>query len=769
VTQAPARIAPPVQPPAPSEAGPAVGRPVDRVDGTAKTTGQARYSAEIPYPDLTHAALVHADVAHGRITAVDSTAAEAVDGVLAVISHENAPKMAPVPGVSLVDPATTVPGTRVAYLSTDEVHWNGEPVAVVVAETPEAAQEAARLVRVTCEALPAVTDFATAVHDATVLPGGLLSSGQQIKGDPQAALKFAPVVVDHRYTTPPQNHNALEPHATTAHWEGNRLTVHDATQGVDWTRKHLAARFDVPVTSVRVIAPFVGGGFGGKGSVWAGTVLAALAAKVTGRPVRMALTREAVYRTVGGRAPTLQRVALAAAEDGHLTALVHTGINSVGRAGGDPELVANQTQFLYDAPNMLLRHSTTEMDLLPNTFMRAPGEGVGAFALESAVDELAVELGMDPVALRLRNQPERSPMGGKRFTRQNMREVYERGARRFGWASRIPEPRSMRDGRWLVGWGVAGAFHVPMQHPADVSVRLDADGTVLVRTSLQEIGVGVATATAQITADALGVPVEAVTVEIGDTDQPASPAAGSSAQTSSVAAAVLQACDRIRREALDLASRSLGSPLHGRRGDPDPTRSGLYFGAAGESYTAILTRAHRTHLEFRTGSDSRLRQTASTVRAMAGFVAEQRRWVKAATGAHFCEVRVDPDTAEVRVSRWVSVFDVGRVVNPKTASSQLRGGIVMGIGSALQEETLVDPRTGRIMNPGLGEYHVPVHADIPALDVSYLDIPDPRAPLGILGIGEVSITGVAAAVANAVHHATGVRVRDLPITLDRLL
>jgi xanthine dehydrogenase YagR molybdenum-binding subunit len=375
---------------------------------------------------------------------------------------------------------------------------------------------------------------------------------------------------------------------------------------------------------------------------------------------------------------------------------------------------------------------------------------------------------MDPVELRMRNQPDRSPVGGKRFTRYNVREVYAQGAHRFGWDARDPKPRSMRDGRWLIGWGVASAFHVPMQLPADVSVRLNADGTVLVRTSLQEIGVGAATAAAQITADALGVAVEAVTVEHGDTEQPIAPSAGGSAQTASVAAAVLQACEQIRCDAFELAGRSPESPLHGHRGDPEPRRGGLYFGTAGESYTAILSRAGRTRLEFRTGSDSRLRQTVGTAKFMAGFLRE-RRWVKAATGAHFCEVRVDPDTGEVRVARWVGVFDVGRVVNPKTASSQLRGGIVMGIGSALQEQTLVDPRTGRIMNPGLGEYHVPVHADVPAMDVGYLGDPDPRAPLGILGVGEVGITGVAAAVANAVHHATGVRVRDLPITLDRLL
>ncbi|HZG88883.1 MAG TPA: xanthine dehydrogenase family protein molybdopterin-binding subunit [Pseudonocardia sp.] len=776
MTQAPEQTRPAVEQ-AVADDGPVVGRPVDRVDGTVKTSGEARYSAEFPYSDIAHAALVHAGIARGRITDIDATAAEAVDGVLAVITHRNAPKMAPAPEVSLLDLSTMAAGTRVNYLDTDEVHWNGQPVAVVVAETLEAAHAAARLVRVRYQALPAVTDFAAAQADTTPAKGGIMTIGEAKKGDAEAALAAAPVSVDLTYTTPPQNHNAIEPHATTAVWDGDRLTVHEATQSIDWVRKHLASRFQVPVAGIRVIATYVGGGFGGKGSVWAGTLLAVLAARATKRPVRLALTREAVFRTVGGRTPTVQRVALGAGHDGLLTALVHVGTSAVGRTGGNSEPVGSQSQHLYATRNVLIQHRTTVMDTLPNTFMRAPGEAVGSFALESAVDELAVQLGVDPVELRTRNEPERSPTDGKRFSRQNLARVYAQGAERFGWAARDPEPRSMRDGRRLVGWGVASAFHMPIQLPADVSVRLDADGAVLVRSSFHEIGVGAATAQAQIAADALGVPVDAVLVEHGDSEQPTAPMAGGSGQTASLAAAVLEACDRIKREALDLARRAPGSPLRGLRpADLRATRSGLFrhdapTGAehAGETYAAILVRAGRGYLEARTGSDSRFRTAVGQARFMAGFLNDRRKWVRAATGAHFCEVTVDEDTGEVRVTRWVGAFDVGRVVNAKTAASQLRGGIVMGIGAALGEETLLDPRTGRIMNPGLGEYHVPVHADVPAIEVCYLDEPDPTAPLGILGVGEVGIVGVAAAVANAVHHATGVRVRDLPVTLDRLL
>jgi xanthine dehydrogenase YagR molybdenum-binding subunit len=387
------------------------------------------------------------------------------------------------------------------------------------------------------------------------------------------------------------------------------------------------------------------------------------------------------------------------------------------------------------------------------------------------MDALAYELGMDPVELRMRNEPDRDPLHDKPFTHRNLRAAYARGAQRFGWADRRPQPRSMRDGRRLLGWGVATAFHMPIQMPADLTIRIGVDGSVHVRCGFHEIGVGAATATAQITADALGVPVEAVTVEYGDTTLPVGPFAGGSGQTASIAASVHEASEQLRRSALALARRSPASPLRGARpADVRPRDGGLYRAdGVGETYAAILARAGRPALEARVGTDNRIGKAVGMVRFMAGFINDRRRRVRAATGAHFCEVQVDEDTGEVRVTRWVSVFDVGKVINPKTATSQLRGGIVMGIGAALSEETLVDPRSGRIMNAGLGEYHLPVQADVPAIDVSYLDEPDPTTPLGLLGVGEVGITGVAAAVANAVHHATGVRVRDLPITLDRLL
>jgi xanthine dehydrogenase YagR molybdenum-binding subunit len=726
---------------------PVVGKPVDRVDGNAKTTGGARFAAEYPYPNLAHAALVHSTIARGRITAVDTTAATAVPGVIAVLTHLNAPPMRPAPKMSLFNLSTLVSATSVNYLNTDEVHWNGQPVAVVVAETGEAARAAARLVRVDYQQAESVVDFAAARDHAAPQPGNALMPSGAKKGDAEAALAAAPVAVNLRFTTQPLNHNAIEPHATTAAWDGDRLTLHDATQGIDFLRSHLALRFAVPRANIRIVAPYVGGGFGGKGSAWPGTLLAVLAARATGRPVRLSLSREAVYRTVGGRTPSVQRVALGADAKGKLSALVHTSVSYVGRAGGVPEPVTSQSRHLYAAENILLRQDIVEMDLIPNTFMRAPGESIGTFALESAVDELAHRLDLDPIELRMRNEPAVGPVDGHQFSHRMLREVYALGADRFGWANRSPRPGSMRDGRWLVGMGVATAYHPAMRFTADVTVRLSADGGVLVRCGFHEMGMGAATAQAQIAADALGVPFDAVRVEYGDSDLPTGPMAGGSIQTATVATSVLAACEKLTQRLRSLARR---------------------HGTDGANHTETLAKAGLPAIEAAVGSGTRLGRLAGQARLMSTVLRDRRR-PKAACGAQFCEVRVDPDTGEVRVTRWTGVFDIGRVVNPKTAASQMRGGIVMGIGMALAEETLVDPRTGRIMNPGLAGYHIPVHADVPPIDVAFLDDPDPTMPLGIVGAGEVGITGVAAAVANAVHHATGKRVRDLPITLDKVM
>src|ERR671912_1279222 len=740
-----------------------VGQAIARLDGPAKTTGEARFSAEHAYPDLAYAALVYSTIARGRIIAIETTEARGVESVVAVLTHENGAAMKPAPKkMSMLDPASVASSTTVNYLATDEVHWNGQPVAVVVAETPETARYAASLVRPTYEQFPAAVDFAAGASDAVPDKGIPLLGGPANKSDAAAALAAAPFSVDLDFSTPQHNHNALEPHDTTAVWNGDQLSLHEGSQNISGLRAHLAQRFGVPAEAIRVLSPFVGGGFGGKTRPWAGTLLAVLAARATGRPIRLALTREGVYQTVGGRTASMQRVALGADAGGQLTALLHSSVSRTGRVGGMPEQITTVSRHLYAAPNIHLRQHTVQLDLLSNTFMRAPGEALGSFALESAMDELACELGMDPIELRMLNEPDRNPVGGQRITHRMLREAYALGAERFGWTNRDPQARSMRDGRWLIGMGVASAHLSSLRMPASVTVRLEADGAVVVRYGLHEMGMGAPTVQAQVAADQMGVPMESVGIEYGDSDLPPSAGAFGSAQTASVTASLLAACTKLKKSVLTLARRLPDSPLKGRKlAELEARDGGLYHWGSGLRYTDILAAAGRDHVEaaYKTNMPAFVAKTARDL----GFRS------RAASGAQFCEVRVDTDTGEIRVSRWLGVFDVGTVLNARTASSQLRGGIIWGIGMALSEQTLIDPRNGRIMNPSLAEYHVPVHADIPHIDVDYLNEPDPTMPLGLLGLGELGITGAAAAVANAVRHATGKRVPDLPITLDKLL
>ncbi|MDI2035636.1 xanthine dehydrogenase family protein molybdopterin-binding subunit [Paenarthrobacter nitroguajacolicus] len=739
-----------------------VGRPIARIDGPAKTSGQARFAAEYSYPDLAYAALVYSTIARGRILSMETAAAKAVDGVVAVLTHENAPPMKPAGKLSPFDVSSIAISTSVNYLATDEVHWNGQPIAVVVAETHEAAQYAASLVTATYQHWHAKVDFASEVPNAIPDKGIPFMTGKADKGDAMAALATSPFTVDLEFSTPQYNHNALEPHATTAVWDGDKLTVHEGTQSLTGVQGQLAKRFGIPKDNVRVLSPFVGGGFGGKARPWAGTLLAVLAARATGRPVRLTLTREGVYHTVGGRTASTQRVALGAGTDGQLASIVHTSVSRTGYVGGMPERITEVSHETYAAPNIYLQQSSMKLDLVSNTFMRAPGEAIGSFGLESAIDELAWDMGMDPIQLRMANEPDRGPVSGKVFAHRHLREAYAVGAERFGWDQRELRAGAMRDGRWLVGMGVATAHHTAMQLTSSVTVRLNADGTVVVRCAMQEMGMGAPTVQTQIVADELGVPLEAVRVEYGDTDLPWGAPAFGSVQTASVTAAVLAACTKLKQSVLTLARKQPASPFKGRKLPELDTRdAGLFFGTRGQSYVEILNAAGRNHVEVAYKPN------------MPAFLARTVRDVgwrpKAATGAQFCEVRVDADTGEVRVSRWLGVFDVGTVINARTAESQLRGGIIMGIGMALTERTLIDHRSGRIINPSLSEYHIPVHADVPHIDVQYLNKPEPNSPLGLLGLGEIGITGVPAAIANAVRHATGKRVLDLPITLDKVL
>ena len=720
-----------------------VGRPLDRADGTAKATGSATFSAEYQVPDLAHAALVHATIARGRIRRIDTARAEAHPGVVAVLTHLNAPKLVPASSrTNPMDLSTMVIGSQVPYLNTDEVFYDGQPVAVVVAERVEAAQYAASLVEIDYEELRPHVDFAAEQGRAKEVSQSLgmpTMSGR--KGDAQAALASAPHRVDLRFTTPTQNHNAMEPHATTAVWDGDSLTVWDAAQNIDWFRKHLARRFDVPVEKVRVLAPFVGGGFGGKGFVWSGTLLTVMAARSTGRPVRMALTREGVHRTVGGRSPTAQRVALGATADGRLTALLHEAVMRTSPMGGSADQVVGASGDLYDAPAIALRTSVVELDLVPNTPCGRPASRWARSPWSPRWTSSPTTSGSTPSTCGFATSRPSRPMHGTGILAPP--DPRGHGPRR----SRVRLAREATNAYRLdlVGYGMALAYHPAWIFIANLTLRLDADGTALLRCGFHEMGMGTATVQAQVVADELGVPYDAVRVEYGDTDLPIAPGAGGSAQSASVAGSIADAATQIRRQV--------------RR----------WGGRDGEPLAAALARTGHDHVEVSVGADSGMRAMAGQVRFLARTLRDQRRWVRAASGAHFCEVHVDRDTGEVRVARWVGAFDVGRVLNAKTLASQLKGGIVMGLGLALTEETLIDPRTGRIMSASLADYHVPVNADVPEIAIHVLDDADPSMPKGVVGAGEVGITGVGAAVANAVFDATGTRVTDLPITLDKVV
>lgn len=734
----------------------ALGKPVSRVDGPLKVSGAARFAAEVPLEDLAYAALVCSTIAKGRIAEIDVKAAGAAPGVVLVMTHRNAPRMkAP---LQLFTNGKGASASNLPVMQDDTIHWNGEPVAVVLAETQEQADHAAALVRVSYAAEAAALDF-EALKPKARPPKSILGEDAKVivGGDAEAALQGAPFRIDRTYRTPRHIHSAIEPHAATVAWNGDdAITVHDASQLLGPTRSTLAEVFGLDEKNVRVLAPFVGGAFGSKG-VWNHQILGLAAAKLAKRPVRIALSREGVFRITGGRTLSEQRVALGAKADGTLSALIHEGKTAMTAHNQFPEQFTFPARHLYAADNLFLAQEVVELDMVANTAVRAPGESIGTFALESAVDELAHAMAIDPIELRRRIEPDKDPTKNTDFSVRNLLEAYRRGAARFGWEKRSPVPGSTRDGDWLVGMGVATATYPYYRMPgANARIRLKRDGSAVVEAAAHEMGMGTATVQAQHAADRLGLPFESVRFDYGDTDLPPSPIAGGSTQTASIAAAITAASEVVVKEMLKLAGND--SALAGASvGDVEARDGGLFLKerpGEGETYASILSRAGREEAGFEAAAPATL---------------ETRKYSMHSYGAQFCEVRVSAVTGEVRVSRFLGSFDTGRILNPKTAKSQFRGGIIMGLGLALTEEALFDVRTGRFMNPSMAEYHVPVHLDVPEIDVIWTGIPDPHAPLGLHGIGEIGITGVGAAVANAVFNATGKRIRDLPITLDKVL
>jgi xanthine dehydrogenase YagR molybdenum-binding subunit len=668
------------------------------------------------------------------------------------MTYRNAPRMQP-PPLFLTGPKAAG-GANLPVMQDDSIHWNGEPVAIVLAETQEQADYAASLIEVAYESSPPRTFEEARAHPRT--PDSLVGQSVEVLvGDAEAALIDAPHSVDLTYRTPRHNHNAIEPHAVTLAWDGDDLIVHDASQGVKGHAWTFAQVFGVEEEQVHVTSPYVGGGFGGK-TLWSHHLIGAAASKLAARPVRVTLSREGVYRLVGGRTNTEQRVAIGADDDGRFKSLIHTGISAMTPYNGLAEQFTFPARHMYATKTLKTDQQVVDMDMLANSFMRAPGESVGTFALESAIDELAVELDIDPIELRIRNEPDKDPSTGLPYSSRHIVDAWRAGAERFGWERRA-RPGTRRDGEWLIGTGCAMATYPYHRFPGGAArITLDKTGHVTIAVPAADMGMGTSTTQTIVTAERLGLPLERVAIAYGDSSFPGNLLAGGSSQTASIAGAVISAQRALVEQLLALASDE--SPLAGLTADEvggrDEGLCELADPSRWDSYAGILGRAGRDEV---------------TVEAFASDPEEMQAYSMHSCGAIFCQVRVDATTGETRVDRVLGSYDCGRIINAKTAASQFRGGIIMGLGLALMEDTNFDERTARIMNPSLAEYHVPVHLDVPVIELMWTDVPDPYAPAGARGIGEIGITGVGAAVANAVYDATGRRIRDLPITLDKLL
>jgi xanthine dehydrogenase YagR molybdenum-binding subunit len=732
-----------------------VGQGRQRVDARAKVTGRASYAAEIAVANVAHAVIVGSTAALGRIVGIDVEKASRSAGVLRVLTHENAPRLPFVQSGSGPPLARTL-----QVLQDDQVHYADQPVALVIADSLENARGAADLVSVRYETRAPLTDLEANAASAYAPPELVRGPTDSDRGDFEGAFAAAPVRVDATYRTPVQNHNPMEMHATIAVWQGSdRVTIYDSTQGIFNVRKTIAAAFGIRPEGVRVISLYVGGGFGCKGRPWSHVTLAAMAARALGRPVKLMVTRPQMFALVGHRPPTVQRVSLGADRGGKVLAVRHDLLSETSRFDDFAEPSATVSRMLYASPNARTSHRIVRLDVPTPTFMRAPGESTGSFAIETAMDELSYALRLDPLALRLRNYAERDPESGKPWSSKSLLACYHEAAAKFGWSRRPGRARARRQGHRLVGWGMATATYPAGQSPASAIARVRADGTALVQSGSQDIGTGTYTIMAQIAADGLGLPMERVTFELGDTNFPEAPLSAGSRTTSSVGSAVKMAALGARQKMIALAVADRQSPLHGLPDQDVEVRAGILQApgdpARRDDYGSILRRAGKSEVSAQVTTKEH---------------PDRKSYALHSFGAQMVEVEVDEDLGEVRVTRMVGAFAGGRVMNALTARSQLLGGMVWGIGFALTEATVRDPRTGRAATRDLADYHVPVNADVPAIEVIMIDEDDPHVnDVGAKGLGEIGITGSVAAIGNAVYHATGRRVRDLPITPDKLL
>jgi len=733
-----------------------IGKEMSRVDGVAKVTGKAKYAAEFQVPNVAYGFIVTGSIAKGTIKTIDTSDAERAGGVIRIFTHLNTPKFGPKASTEDAPPrATEEQDKSFRALQSPRIFFNAQPVALVVAETYEQARHAARLVKLTYTAEKHATDTEALRGSARVPP----RAPNKPRGNPEEAMRNAPVKVEAEYRIPIEHHNAMEPHAAVAVWQGDKLTIFDKTQEVYGVRKHLASTFGVPEENVSVVSPFVGGAFGSSLRPNYYPALTAMAARELKRPVKVVYTRTQMFTGHGYRPHTIQRVALGAEESGKLTAMIHEAVHNTSSFEEFNDGTTNFTRQVYACPNLHAPVKITSTDLNTPTWMRAPGAVSGMFALESAMDELAYKLKIDPLELRLINYAEVDPESGKPWSSKALRECYRLGAEKFGWKDRKFEPRSMRDGRLLVGWGTATGVWGAFQMPASARITLRNDGTAHVASATSDIGPGTYTVITMIAAEYLGLRPEQVQFELGDTKFPRAPSQGGSWTTASVGSAVYGAALAIGARLLAFANESGSSPLTGvAAADVEMLDGRLQLKSDPSRYVTISEVMKRKEL------------TEITETYEAKPSPERQKFASLAHGAQFIEVKVDPDLGTVRVTRAIEVTACGKIINPKASHSQEIGGVVWGIGMALHEATEIDHRFGRIMNPNLQHYHVPVNADIHAIETMFVEEEDRIInPLGVKGMGELGMVGIPAAIANAVFHATGRRIRDLPITPDKLL
>jgi xanthine dehydrogenase YagR molybdenum-binding subunit len=713
-----------------------IGKPQNRVEGQLKVTGHAPYAYEFhdAAPDAAYGVIVGAAVAKGRIVRIDTRDAEAAAGVLAIVTAANAGKI----GKGKFNTARLLAGPEVQHFD--------QAVAVVVAETFEQARDAAKLVRVDYDIAKGRFDLKAEKPNAPK-PSGESFGGppDTAVGDFTGAFASAAVKVDQTYTTPDHSHMMMEPHATIASWQGEKLTLWTSNQMIDWSRKDLATTLGIEPDNVRLISPYIGGGFGGKLWIRADALMAALGARATGRAVKVALARPQIPNNTVHRPATIQRIRLGAGRDGVITAIGHESWSG-DLPGGQPETAASQTRLLYRGENRMTAHRLATLDLPEGNSMRAPGEAVGMLALEIAMDELAEASGVDPVELRIRNDVQFDPEKGpeRPFSSRKLVEALRVGADRFGWSKRNPKPGQVRDGRWLVGMGMASAFRNNITTDSGARVGVDAKGHVTVETDMTDIGTGSYTILAQTAAEMMGVDLDDVTVRLGDSSFPVSAGSGGQWGGNSSTAGLYAACMKLRETLAQKAG----------------------FNAADAIFEGGYVKAGNRRVKLGEAAGA----GGTVVEDKIEFGDLTKKFAQATFGAHFCEVGVDVDTCEVRVRRMGGAFAAGRILNPKAARSQVIGAMTMGVGSALMEELVVDTRFGYFVNHDLAEYHVPVHADIPHQDVFFIDELDEKSsPMKAKGVGELGICGAGAAVANAIYNATGVRLRDYPLTTDKIL